>query len=664
MEDIIFNQERIDIFVYNRNKGYYNRLGYDVKDGDKINIPLSDLYFGSRDRVEVICPICNKSRFAEYRGIVSRNHSMCNSCASTVKNTNPDVCECGKKSTRYFNNIPYCDKHYEQIKKHGRILEYSSVDKNKIRIVDDISYIEIRDKNQNFYKDCVVDSNLLKHIENTHWSHDVKHNLIVGTVDGKCVKLHRYVYQCGVGHTDFPVRFIDDDPFNCRLSNLVASDKYLKKNGAVESSDIREVKTICNVEIGIVSDTKYKLLNIRDVYEKNSGLKDIVVEIDSNGCWNCTSHSKYRGGYIQVYMGEKKYKLHREVLRIKLGRDLNSNELTRHMCDNPACCNPNHLEVGSAKDNSDDMMKRGRHYWQNNSKKQYSVVTVKHKKTYVSKEVIKAVYYDYITSDVSQVDLVKKYNLTRGLVQNIVSKLAHCDITDEIDNTTKNTRDEVLKNNILLVKNLAVDKTYTNRDIAMLTGINRETVRRLKNETIYEDIISSIREDIKNDGSGILYVYGIKYDTIVDGVGFRNSVYLSKCNFMCKECHNKESWDIRSGTPYTINELINILSQSDNDITISGGEALLQSKQLVKLVKALKEKDKNIWLYSGNTFESIIGNESYLKVLNYIDVLVDGRFNYDNRQKNPNVQFRGDDSQRIIDVQKSLQKGEVVVCDV
>lgn len=35
-----------------------------------------------------------------------------------------------------------------------------------------------------------------------------------------------------------------------------------------------------------------------------------------------------------------------------------------HSCDNPACCNPSHLFIGSQKDNNDDRDKKGRGWWQ------------------------------------------------------------------------------------------------------------------------------------------------------------------------------------------------------------------------------------------------------------------------------------------------------------
>ena len=47
----------------------------------------------------------------------------------------------------------------------------------------------------------------------------------------------------------------------------------------------------------------------------------------------------------------------------------------RHSCDNPRCCNPNHLSVGTQRDNILDMVKRGR--WKGGPPKQYNITKIK-----------------------------------------------------------------------------------------------------------------------------------------------------------------------------------------------------------------------------------------------------------------------------------------------
>jgi hypothetical protein len=78
-----------------------------------------------------------------------------------------------------------------------------------------------------------------------------------------------------------------------------------------------------------------------------------------NGCWEWNG-VKNDAGYGMVWLNGKLNRVHRIVLSKKLNRELLSTEVTRHMCNNPACCNPEHLEVGTTQDNINDKMLAGR----------------------------------------------------------------------------------------------------------------------------------------------------------------------------------------------------------------------------------------------------------------------------------------------------------------
>ena len=79
--------------------------------------------------------------------------------------------------------------------------------------------------------------------------------------------------------------------------------------------------------------------------------------------------------------------------------------------------------------------------------------------------------------------------------------------------------------------------------------------------------------------------------------------------------------------------------------------------EVTKLCKLLKEKfpNKSIWLYTGYEFEEI----EALEVLQYIDVLIDGPFKLDLRDIS--LAFKGSSNQRVIDVQKTLKNGNIVL---
>lgn len=160
-----------------------------------------------------------------------------------------------------------------------------------------------------------------------------------------------------------------------------------------------------------------------------------------------------------------------------------------------------------------------------------------------------------------------------------------------------------------------------------------------------------------------LYVADIVENTIVDGIGFRTSLYLSGCDIQCDGCHNKNLWDINSGHALKVDEVFEKITGSFTNITFIGGEPMMQAKSLALLAEKIKTNTrKDIWIYSGHTYEEILNNKVYFNLLKYCDVLVDGR--YDEKFFQNNLRFKGSTNQRIIDIKKSLEKNEVVFwCD-
>lgn len=145
----------------------------------------------------------------------------------------------------------------------------------------------------------------------------------------------------------------------------------------------------------------------------------------------------------------------------------------------------------------------------------------------------------------------------------------------------------------------------------------------------------------------VLYVAKIVRSTSSDGVGLRNSLYVSGCNIQCPGCHNKHLWDIHAGLPMTIKEAFELLNEDDFNISILGGEPLMQYPAILELCKMFKERtSKTIWLWSGHRLEDI--QVHYPEILSCIDVLVDGPFMLEYFQ--PNLQWRGSTNQNVIDL--------------
>ena len=82
---------------------------------------------------------------------------------------------------------------------------------------------------------------------------------------------------------------------------------------------------------------------------------------DASGCWECVSHYKDAQGYVIVPDENRKlHRLHRVVFALVKDK-LDSTSLVRHSCDNPSCCNPNHLNKGTHQDNKNDCVEKDRH---------------------------------------------------------------------------------------------------------------------------------------------------------------------------------------------------------------------------------------------------------------------------------------------------------------
>ena len=168
----------------------------------------------------------------------------------------------------------------------------------------------------------------------------------------------------------------------------------------------------------------------------------------------------------------------------------------------------------------------------------------------------------------------------------------------------------------------------------------------------------------------------IKVADVANGKGVRVSLFVSGCTHHCKGCFNSQAWDFNYGKEFTEEDINRIINELDHPyiagLSLLGGEPLehVNQKGILPLLKRFKEKfpDKNVWCYSGYTFDKdIVGNmfnkwPETKEVMSYIDVLVDGKFEED--KKDLNLKFRGSSNQRIIDVQKSLKENKVILYDV
>ena len=156
-----------------------------------------------------------------------------------------------------------------------------------------------------------------------------------------------------------------------------------------------------------------------------------------------------------------------------------------------------------------------------------------------------------------------------------------------------------------------------------------------------------------------------RYD-ISNGPNIRATLFVSGCTHNCKGCFNKDYQDFNYGKEWTsITETLFLCYAKDpkvKGINILGGEPLQQTmdNSLADLLAKIKENtNKPIWLWTGYKLEDVINNTKVMNILQYVDVLIDGKFEED--KKDLNLMYRGSANQRIINLTKTFEKGEIVL---
>lgn len=156
-----------------------------------------------------------------------------------------------------------------------------------------------------------------------------------------------------------------------------------------------------------------------------------------------------------------------------------------------------------------------------------------------------------------------------------------------------------------------------------------------------------------------------KYD-VANGPGIRTTFFISGCDRNCKNCFNRDYMDFNYGKTWndeSLKEALSYLSLNEVEgLTILGGEPFESPEGLYDaLIKIKNETDKSIWIYSGFKFEVLNNFILSRKILELVDVLVDGEFIEE--LKDLRLKFRGSSNQRIIDVNKSLTYNKVILLD-
>lgn len=156
---------------------------------------------------------------------------------------------------------------------------------------------------------------------------------------------------------------------------------------------------------------------------------------------------------------------------------------------------------------------------------------------------------------------------------------------------------------------------------------------------------------------------------VTNGPGIRTTLFVSGCTHNCPGCFNKEQQDFNYGNKWTYEVEQDFLQKCMHPrvtgISILGGEPmqqLMDTSFVDLLTKLTFEVKKPIWVWTGYKFEELLEHPLQRMLLNYIDVIIDGRYEEDKRDYS--LMYRGSSNQRVIDVKESLKQGKVIQIEV
>ncbi len=160
-----------------------------------------------------------------------------------------------------------------------------------------------------------------------------------------------------------------------------------------------------------------------------------------------------------------------------------------------------------------------------------------------------------------------------------------------------------------------------------------------------------------------LTIAGVVKESIVDGRGIRYTVFTQGCPHHCPGCHNPQTWAFEGGQPTTPQALFEDFQKDPilKGITFSGGEPFCQPEPLAELARLVHGMGKDVTVFTGWTYERLLekNDPGVNALLAETDVLIDGPFVQ--ALRNLELRFRGSENQRLIDMKKTREQGQVVL---
>ena len=163
--------------------------------------------------------------------------------------------------------------------------------------------------------------------------------------------------------------------------------------------------------------------------------------------------------------------------------------------------------------------------------------------------------------------------------------------------------------------------------------------------------------------SGFLQVGGIEPESIVDGPGFRYTVFVQGCDLRCPGCHNPRLQTFEGGQQIPIHDLLRQIASNPllDGLTLSGGDPFTQAASCAALAEGVQTLGLSVITFTGHPWETLCAanRPDWFRLINASSIIVDGPFIM--ALRDPDLRFRGSSNQRLIDVRRSLTAGRAIL---
>ncbi len=165
--------------------------------------------------------------------------------------------------------------------------------------------------------------------------------------------------------------------------------------------------------------------------------------------------------------------------------------------------------------------------------------------------------------------------------------------------------------------------------------------------------------------AGTIRLAGIVRESIVDGPGFRFTVFCQGCPHHCPGCHNQQTHDFAGGKDVALSRILEEIDKNPllSGVTFSGGEPFCQAGAFADLAEEVEKRGLDIVTFSGYTYEQLLEkaetDEDTARLLARTWLLIDGPFKKE--EKDLTLAFRGSRNQRIIDLNATRKEGRLVL---